>query len=250
MSLFIDPRLYAIKRRLAVFRLIVPIVSPKGGVGKSVIAAALSLSLALKGVRVGLLDLDITNPCSHLLLGIDVETTKPIEDRGIRPVKLGSTELEFMSIAFYSGNKTLPLRGTDIDNAIKEVLSITQWSASLLIIDTPPGFSDEVLDIISLAPNPRPIIVTTPSVLSIETVKRSLEVLSNEGVKPLGLIVNLSHSVDLCLQISQVLSLELLACIPWLTNLEKAVGKPLALKDLLEPYMTKAIETILRIVER
>ena len=248
--MYIDPRLYAVKLRLAMFKLIVPIVSPKGGVGKSTIAAALSLSLALKGVKVGLLDLDITNPCSHLLLGINVEKVKPIEDRGVRPVKLGDTELEFMSIAFYSGNKTLPLRGIDIDNAIKEILSITRWSASLLIVDTPPGFSDEVLDIITLAPSSRPIIVTTPSILAIETVKRSLSILSNEDIKPLGLVVNLSHSAELCLQISQALGLEPLACIPWLADLEKAVGNPQALRGLLEPYMTKAIETILRIMEQ
>ena len=246
----IYPRLYAARHRLAMFKLVVPIVSPKGGVGKSVIATALSLSLALKGIRVGLLDLDITNPCSHLLLGIDVEKVKPVEDRGVRPVKLSDTELEFMSIAFHSGNRTLPLRGTDIDNAIKEILSVTRWSASLLVVDTPPGFSDEVLNIITLAPTSHPIIITTPSILAIETVKRSLSILNDESVKPLGLIVNLSHSVELCLQISQVLSLELLACIPWLTDLEKAIGKPQALRDLLEPYMTKVVEAILRIIER
>jgi len=246
----IDPRLYTVRHRLATFKLIVPIVSPKGGVGKSIIATTLSLSLALKGIRVGLLDLDITNPCSHLILGIDVEKVKPVEDRGIRPIKLSGTELEFMSIAFYSGDKTLPLRGVDIDNAIKEILSITRWSASLLIVDTPPGFSDEVLNIITLAPTAHPIIVTTPSILAIETARRSLAILSHENVKPLGLVVNISHSTELCLQISQVLDLELLACIPWIADLEKAVGNPQALRDLLEPYMTKVVEAILRIIER
>jgi len=107
-----------------------------------------------------------------------------------------------------------------------------------------------VLDIITLAPSSRPIIVTTPSILAIETVKRSLSILSNEDIKPLGLVVNLSHNAELCLQISQALGLEPLACIPWLADLEKAVGNPQALRGLLEPYMTKAIETILRIMEQ
>jgi len=107
-----------------------------------------------------------------------------------------------------------------------------------------------VLDIITLAPSSRPIIVTTPSILAIETARRSLAILSHENVKPLGLVVNISHSTELCLQISQVLDLELLACIPWIADLEKAVGNPQALRDLLEPYMTKVVEAILRIIER
>ncbi len=242
----LDPRVYAIRRRLAQVKLIVPVVSPKGGVGKTTISAALALALANQGIRTGLLDLDITNPCSHILLGIDVETTKPQEEHGILPLQLD--DLEFMSIAFYSGDRAAPLRGSDIDNAIKELLAITRWSASVLIIDTPPGFSDEVIDIIAIAPHARPLLIVTPSRLALESAKRALSLLRDENVRSLGIAVNMCSDTTICNSLAQFVGLELLACIPQIRELETAIGEANKLRTILEPYLIRAAEAIRRAI--
>ncbi len=242
----LDPRIYAIRRRLAPVKLIVPIISPKGGVGKTTISVALALTLANQGVKVGLLDLDVTNPCSHILLGIDVETTKPQEERGILPLRLN--DLEFMTISFYSGDRAAPLRGSDIDNAIKELLAITRWGANVLIVDTPPGFSDEVIDVITIAPHARPLLIVTPSKLALESAKRALSVLHDENVRPLGIAVNMCSDTRICNSLAQFVRLELLACIPRIGELETAIGEANKLRTLLEPYLIQAAEAIRRAI--
>ncbi len=246
ITVSLDPRIYAIRRRLAQIKLVVPVVSPKGGVGKTTISTALALTLAKQGVKAGLLDLDITNPCSHILLGVDVETTKPQEERGILPLQLDN--LEFMSIAFYSGNRATPLRGPDIDNAIRELLAITRWSSHILIVDTPPGFSDEVIDIITIAPHAQPLLIVTPSKLALESAKRALSVLHDENVELLGIAVNMCSDTTICNSLAQSIGLELLACIPQIQELETAIGDTNKLRTLLEPYLIRAAEAIRRAV--
>lgn len=190
-----DPRVILLKKRISCIERIVPIMSSKGGVGKTVIATVLSLLLARQGHNVGLLDLDITNPSTHVILGVKPGTFLPEEERGIKPVK--AMGIEYMSVVFYTGNNPLPLRGPGIDNVIREILAITRWShLDYLIIDTPPGISDEVLDVMTYISNIEPIIVTTPSPLSVASVERLLKVVSEQGTHVAGLIVNMADGGD------------------------------------------------------
>lgn len=236
-----DPRIQAIKRRLSSVKLVAPVMSPKGGVGKTFISVALALALSKAGGTVGLLDLDLTNPTAHLMLGADVTGTRPVESEGVVPPKV--LGVSFMSIAFYSGERPLPLRGNEVDNAIKEILAITRWDGiDILLIDLPPGLSDETLDAVSLLGEVKPIVVTTPSHLAYASTDRLLRLLLEAGVKPLGLVVNMSrgrddHVVKLC----DEFAIKLLGTVPLDLEVDAALGEE---DKLLETNAGRAVDKI------
>ena len=169
-----DPRLEVIGRRLAGVREVVAVSSGKGGVGKSMIATVLALALRRRGLRVGLLDLDFTSPSTHIILG--VEGLQPEEEKGIIPPMAHG--LRYMSIVYYAIDRPAPLRGADISNAIIELMAITRWGElDCLVIDMPPGISDATLDTIRLIRGIRFMLVTTPSRVAFETVRKLLALL-------------------------------------------------------------------------
>ena len=77
-----DPRVSVIDKRLQNIKRIISVASGKGGVGKSLVASSLALELSKKGLKVGLLDIDLYGPSSHIILGIE-DFSFPEEDRGI-----------------------------------------------------------------------------------------------------------------------------------------------------------------------
>ena len=79
-----DPRLATIGKRLERIGRIVAVTGGKGGIGKSVVATTLALTCAERALRTGLLDLDLTSPCDHILLGLD-EHNRTIDGRCFRP---------------------------------------------------------------------------------------------------------------------------------------------------------------------
>jgi ATP-binding protein involved in chromosome partitioning len=183
-----DPRVEVIDRRLAGVARIVAISSGKGGVGKSVVATALALSLGRKGKRVGLLDLDFTSPSTHLILG--AEDLKPVEDRGIVPPVVHG--VSYMSIVYYSADEPAPLRGSDVSDAIIELLAITRWGAlDFLVIDMPPGIGDAALDVIRLIRRIEFLVVSTPSKIAYGTVRKQLELLKRLSVPVIGVVENM-----------------------------------------------------------
>ena len=132
-----------INQRLAKINRIIAVSSGKGGVGKSMVATTLALSLAKEGCRVGLFDLDFTGPSTHIILGAP-SNLQPKEDKGIVPPTFEG--LEYMSLVYYVGDNPAPLRGTEVSNALIELLLITQWGKlDFLVIDMPPGIGDAVL---------------------------------------------------------------------------------------------------------
>lgn len=183
-----DPRLDIIGRRIGGARHIVAVSSGKGGVGKSVIATTLALSLRRRGYRVGLFDLDFTSPSTHVILG--VEGLQPREEKGIIPPLAHG--LRYMSIVYYAVDEPAPLRGVDVSNAIIELMAITRWGElDYLVIDMPPGIGDATLDMIRLTQDIRFLLVTTPSRVAFETVRKLLELLRELGVPVIGVVENM-----------------------------------------------------------
>jgi ATP-binding protein involved in chromosome partitioning len=183
-----DPRIDIIEKRLKGVNNIIAVSSGKGGVGKSLIASTLALTLARRGYKVGLFDLDFTSPSTHVILG--VEGLQPKEEKGIIPPQVHG--LEYMSIVYYSSEYASPLRGADVSNALIELLAITRWNnLDFLIIDMPPGISDATLDIIRLVKRIRFLMVTTPSRLAFETVRKLIDLLSELGISIMGVVENM-----------------------------------------------------------
>jgi len=202
---------------------IIAVSSGKGGVGKSMVATALALALARSGCRVGLFDLDFTGPSTHIILGAQKVALK--EEKGIVPPAVHG--LEYMSLVYFVGDNPAPLRGADVSNALIELLSVTQWGAlDFLVIDMPPGIGDAVLDLLRLVKRIEFLIVTTPSMLAFETVKKQVELLCELKTPIIGIVENMkmdkSESVELG---TRKLGLRYLGAIPFDPHVEDAIGK-------------------------
>ena len=94
----VDPRTSVINERLMRIRRIIAVSSGKGGVGKSMVATTLALSLAREGHPVGLFDLDFTGPSTHIILGVP-KSLQPKEEKGIVPPTF--QRLSYMSLVYY-----------------------------------------------------------------------------------------------------------------------------------------------------
>jgi ATP-binding protein involved in chromosome partitioning len=187
----IDPRPEVIGKRLEPVGRIIPVSSAKGGVGKSVCAALLALDFARRGARTGLLDLDFQGASAHLLL--DIRLDFPEEESGIKPLRRGN--LDFMSFAAFSREHAVALRGSEVSQAMLELLAITIWDPiDILLIDMPPGIGDEIFDVLRYVRNPEFLVVMTPSSLVRHVVERLLAMLSEMGIPMIGVIENMVHS--------------------------------------------------------
>jgi ATP-binding protein involved in chromosome partitioning len=224
-----EPRTSVIEKRLKHINRIIAVASGKGGVGKSMIASTLALHLSQDGYRVGLLDLDLYGPSSHIILG--VKNKFPAEENGIIPPTIHG--ILFMSIVYFTEEKPSPFRGIDISNIILELLAITQWgSLDYLIIDMPPGLGDETLDVIHYMKNSKFLVVTTPSKVAMGAVSKLLTVLLELKKPILGVIENMTMTdASFIKQKAQDLQVRYLGKIRFDHTLEEAIGNPDALKE-------------------
>lgn len=239
----IDPRIFGIKRRLEAVKKIYAVASSKGGVGKTLISVLLALKTSEMGYKTGLLDLDFTNPTCHLLLRVQPKKL-PEEDKGVIPPTF--LDLKFMTIIYYTGDEALALRGGDIDNAIKEILTITRWlDTEILFIDMPPGLSDEFLDIAGLLEKVDVLVVTTPSILSIKSVERMLKLFRNQ-VNIDGLIENMVvNDVRRGSMLSKKFNIDYLGYIPFISDLDKSL-----VEDDIENIMKRKFDTYIKEITR
>ncbi|MDK2384514.1 MAG: P-loop NTPase [Candidatus Korarchaeota archaeon] len=216
----------AARKNLARSRLVVPVVSPKGGVGKTLVSSMLALLLRDRGLRTGLLDLDVTNPTVHVVLGIDPSETVPEEEKGIIPPVIHG--IQVMTPAFYSWDNPLVLRGDAVASAIREMLAITRWGElDVLLIDMPPGLSDELLEAMLLAGSPLPLLVSTQSILSLRSTERIAAMLRDAGTAPLGLVENMAmYRRSPYEDRYRELGVRLLAVLPFEPGVEEAMGRP------------------------
>jgi len=217
-----DPRICIIEERLKGVNKIIAVSSGKGGVGKSLIASTLALTLARRNYKVGLFDLDFTSPSTHVILG--VEDLQPKEEKGIIPPQVHG--LKYMSIVYYSDEYASPLRGVDVSNALIELLAITRWNdLDFLIVDMPPGISDATLDVIRLVKRIGFVVITTPSRLAFETVRKLIDLLSELGIPIMGVVENMKMKESRFIQ-QQIegRGIKFWGDIPFDAELEEAIG--------------------------
>jgi ATP-binding protein involved in chromosome partitioning len=218
-----DPRLAVIEKRFEKVGKIIAVSSGKGGVGKSIVATSLALDLKNRGDKVGLLDLDFTSPSTHVILG--VQGLYPEEEQGIIPPETHG--LKYMSITHYSLDEPAPLRGEDVSNAIIELLAITRWEElDYLIIDMPPGIGDATLDTIRFMPRLQFLVITTPSKVAYQSVKRLLLLLIDLDISIIGVIENMVMKPgDYIKSEVHKLDLDYLGIISWDNELEESIGE-------------------------
>jgi ATP-binding protein involved in chromosome partitioning len=237
--MMLDPRTSVISQRLSGINRIIAVSSGKGGVGKSMIATTLALSLVKQGCSVGLFDLDFTSPSTHVILGAN--NLQPIEEKGLIPPN--ASGIKFMSLIYFSGDNPAPLRGADVSNALIELLAVTQWGKlDFLIIDTPPGIGDILLDLIRFIKRIEFLIVTTQSLLAFETVKKQVDLLCEQNTPFIGVIENMKQGTSRRIkQETAKLNLPFLGSVGFDMAVEDAIGRP---SQLLETSVGKKIMQI------
>ena len=235
----VDPRTSTITDRLKGISRIIAVSSGKGGVGKSLIATTLALELANRGCKVGLFDIDFTSPTTHIILG--AHNVQPKEEKGLVPPVVNG--LEYMSLVYYTSNHAIPLRGEDTSNALIELLAITLWGKlDYLVIDMPPSIGDAVLDLIRLVENIEFLIVTTPSRLAFETVRKLASLLQELKVPIIGVVENMKMNREDSIRLqAEKLGLHYLAGIAFDPKVEKAIGNPGMLLETAIAHQIKKI---------
>ena len=235
-----EARVSVIEKRLKNIKRIISVASGKGGVGKSLVASSLALNLSKKEYKVGLLDLDLYGPSSHIILG--VKDAFPEEEKGIIPPNIHG--INFMSIVYFTEDKPSPFRGIDISNITIELLAITQWgSLDFLIIDMPPGMGDETLDVIRLIKRSEFLVVTTPSKVALGAVSKLLKIIKELKMPIIGVLENMSMAKSSFIK-SEISKMDLpyLGYISFDKNLEESIGKP---DKLLETDFMKDLDDLL-----
>jgi ATP-binding protein involved in chromosome partitioning len=225
-----DVRLSVIDKRLEDIKRIISVASGKGGVGKSLVASSLALNLGKRGYKVGLLDLDLYGPSSHIILGVEKQGF-PEEEKGIIPPKIN--DISFMSIVYFTEDKPSAFRGIDISNIIIELLAITQWGRlDYLIIDMPPGIGDETLDVIHLVKKSEFLVVSTPSKVAMGAVSKLLLMLKELKLPVIGVVENMKMTKSNIVKNSvSKMHLPYLNSISFDYKLERSIGNPDKLLD-------------------
>lgn len=186
-----------IRENLKDVKCVFAVMSGKGGVGKSTVAAALAAGLAIRGNRVGLVDCDIHGPSIPMIFGLN--GMRPgVENDKLTPV-YPISNLGIMSIGFLLENDDQPIiwRGPVKMGAIRQFFEEVLWgNLDFLIIDLPPGTGDEPLSIAQLVPDiAGAVIVTIPQELALTSVRKSLTFLNKVDIKPLGIVKNMDGIV-------------------------------------------------------
>jgi ATP-binding protein involved in chromosome partitioning len=177
---------------------IIAIVSGKGGVGKSTVAANLALAIADGGAKVGLMDADIYGPSVHIMFGVRGErpVMKDVNGRGMI-VPLERYGIKLMSIGLLVDEKQAVVwRGPMVSSAIRQFVSDVDWGdLDYLIIDMPPGTGDIHLTIVQTVPVTGVIVVTTPQLVALADAKKGIAMFSQGGLKVpvIGLVENMSY---------------------------------------------------------
>ena len=171
------------------------VMSGKGGVGKSSVAAYLSVALAKRGYKVGLMDVDLHGPSIPRILGLNGKIGFGRMEGKMLPVKY-LPNMEVISIETLMGeNKDVATiwRGPLKIGAIKQFISDMEWSdLDYLVIDSPPGTGDEPLTVAQTIPDAKALIVTTPQEVSLADVRKSINFCRQVKMEILGLVENMS----------------------------------------------------------
>jgi ATP-binding protein involved in chromosome partitioning len=173
---------------------VVLVMSGKGGVGKSTVAANLALSLRRMGKKVGLLDADMYGPSVPTMFGI---SGRPVSN-GSRIQPLVRFDVKLMSIGFLLDDEKAAVvwRGPMLHGALMQFLKDVDWGdLDYLLLDLPPGTGDIALTLSQKLRTTGCVIVTTPQEVALQDVYKSVSMTHKVGIPVLGVVENESYFV-------------------------------------------------------
>ena len=174
-------------------RNIVAIMSGKGGVGKSLVTGLIAMSLQRQGMKVGILDGDITGPSIGRMFGVSGSPQKG--DKGIEPM-ISSSGIKIVSMNMFLEHDTDPVvwRGPMVSSAIKQFYNDVDWGQlDYMLVDLPPGTSDAPMTVMQSLPLDGVIIVSSPQMLATMIVKKCINMVHTLKGKIVGVVENMSY---------------------------------------------------------
>jgi len=172
------------------------VMSGKGGVGKTSVAANLAIALSKKGAKVGLMDVDLHGPDIPRMLGLKGLLDISADKRMVPKFYSDNLKVVSMDSLSQDTDKALIWRGPLKMNVIRQFISDAYWgSLDYLIVDSPPGTGDEPLSVAQTIPSAKAIIVTTPQEVSLADIRKSINFCRTVKMAIFGLIENMSGFV-------------------------------------------------------
>lgn len=173
---------------------IIPVISGKGGVGKSTVAANLAVSIARAGYKVALIDSDFYGPSVPTLFGggaVQVDH----EQKLIPPEKFG---VKYISLGFFLANPddAVIWRGPMFNKALTQLFKDVNWGeVDYCIVDMPPGTGDAQISLAQLVKLTGAVVVTTPQEVALADVRKAISMLQKVNVPLLGIVENMAGFV-------------------------------------------------------
>jgi Mrp family chromosome partitioning ATPase len=173
---------------------VIAIMSGKGGVGKSLVTGLLAVSLRRQGLRVGILDGDITGPSIARMFGTKGQPMKA-PSGGIEPLRSrGGVKVVSMNMFLENESDPVVWRGPMVSSALKQFYSDVDWGElDYLLIDLPPGTSDAPMTVLQALPVDGIVIVSSPQMLATMVVKKCIHMVQQLKGVIVGVVENMSY---------------------------------------------------------
>ena len=172
---------------------VIGVCSGKGGVGKSMVTSLLAVTMQRMGLKVGILDADITGPSIPREFGLKQKAEG--NDTGIFPVRT-TTGIDVMSLNLLLPNDSDPVawRGPISAGAVTQFWTDVIWGdKDVLFIDMPPGTGDVMLTVCQSIPVDAAVLVSTPQELVGMIVEKSIKMVDMLNIPVIGLVENMSY---------------------------------------------------------
>lgn len=177
-------------------RNVILVMSGKGGVGKSTVAANLALALQRSGLRVGLLDADMYGPSVPTMLGVSGQPGVSPQNK-IAPLERFGLKIMSLGFLLEDPKEAVVWRGPMLHGALQQFLGDVEWGElDYLVLDLPPGTGDVALTLAQRLKVTGAVLVTTPQEVALQDVYKGVSMCKKVHIPVLGVVENMSFFVD------------------------------------------------------
>ena len=236
------------------------VLSGKGGVGKSSISANLAASLAKRGYKTGLMDVDVHGPSIAQMFGMNELLDISPDQKMLLPKQVnGNLKVVSVQALMQDKDQAIIWRGPAKTGMIQQFVGAVEWGElDFLVIDAPPGTGDEPLTVIQTIPEAQGVIVTTPQEVALADIRKSISFCKTVKMKTLGIVENMagftcphcSEHIDLFKngggeKTAKAQGLNFLGSVPFDTRVVASgdAGVPVTMEDG-ESAFTQAFSTV------